>query len=123
MLNELRRWVDPRVKRVRVADVQAYLQRRGWTPRPAPRPQQLAFEQAVGNPDERAAIYLPSSEQFADYPQRVLEVITELAEIEDRYAVDVLDDILAGQARAEPNGAARGEAHESQSRPDSTTTR
>jgi hypothetical protein len=106
MLNGLRRWVDPRVKQVRVADVQAYLQRRGWERSPAPRPQQLAFAAPPGNPDGRAVIYLPASEQFADYPQRILEVITELAEIEDRYAVDVLDDILRGPAHAQPNGAA-----------------
>jgi hypothetical protein len=117
MLNELRRWVDPRVKGVRVTDVRAYLQRRGWTARSAPRPQQLAFEQPAGSPDERAVIYLPSSEQFVDYPQRVLEVITELAEIEDRYAVDVLNDILAGQPHADPNGAAKGEVREAQVRP------
>ncbi len=107
MTNGLRRWVDPRVTGVRVADVQEYLRRRGWAQQTAPRPQQLAFAEPTGAPDERCVVYLPSSEQFADYPQRILEVITELAEIEDRYAVDVLDDILRARGHAEPNGAAR----------------
>jgi hypothetical protein len=110
MLNGLRRWVDPRVQIVRVADVQSYLRRRGWAQRAAPRPQQLAFEEPAGSPDGQAIVYLPASEHFADYPQRILEVITELAEIEDRYAVDVLNDILKQPGHGEPNGAAQAAA-------------
>jgi hypothetical protein len=103
MLNDLRRWVDPRVWSVRVGDVRAYLQRKGWTACPAPRPQQVAFEEPAGSPDGPVRLYLPESEQFSDYPQRILEVVTALAEIEGRYAVEVLNDIL--QTSAEPNGA------------------
>jgi hypothetical protein len=111
MLNGLRRWVDPRVMRVRVADVRAYLQHRGWAERPGPRPQQLVFEEPAGNPNGPAIVSLPSSEQFADYPQRILEVVTELAEMEDRYAVDVLDDILKQPGQGEPNRATKEQAH------------
>jgi hypothetical protein len=107
MLNELRRWVDPRVTRVRVADVRAYLERRGWEERPGPRPQQITFEEPAGNPNGPTIVSLPSSEQFADYPQRILEFVTELAEIEDRYAVDVLDDILKQPGHGEPNGTTK----------------
>lgn len=105
MLNDLRRWVDPRVRSVRVQDVRAYLQRKGWTACPAPRPRQLAFEEPAGNPDGPGRLYVPESEQFSDYPQRILEVVTALAEIEGRYAVEVLNDILQSPASAEPNGA------------------
>ncbi len=106
MLNDLRRWVDPRVWSVRVGDLRAYLQRKGWTACPAPRPGQLAFEEPAGNPDGPVRLYVPESEQFADYPQRLLEVVTALAEIEGRYAaVEVLDDILQSRVSAEPNGA------------------
>ena len=105
MLNDLRRWVDPRVWSVRVGDLRAYLERKGWTACPAPRPQQLAFEGPAGNPDGSAHLYVPESEQFSDYPQRILEVVTALAEIEGRYAVEVLDDILQSRASAGPNGA------------------
>ena len=90
-----------------MADVQAYLRGRSRVPRPASRPQQLAFEGPPGTPEGPAVLYLPSSEQFADYPQRILEVITELAEIEDRYAVDVLNEILREPGQDQPNGAAR----------------
>jgi hypothetical protein len=107
MMNGLRRWVDPRVTKVRVADVGAYLRRRGWTEQPAPRPQQVAFAGPGETVGERSIVYVPSSEQFADYPQRILEVVTELAEIEDRYAVEVLDDILCQAGAEQPNGATR----------------
>ncbi len=112
MLNELRRWVDPRLKSVKVAEVQAYLLGRGWITRPAPRPSQLAFEEPAGSRDGPALLYTPSSEQFSDYPQRILEVVTELAEIEDRYAVDVLNDILRASHRDSPNGAAEERSRE-----------
>ncbi len=105
MLNGLRRWVDPRVPKVRIAELTAYLRDRGWTERPAPRPQQLAFDKPAGS--DEGFVYLPASEQSADYPQRVLEVITELAEIEDRYALDVLNDILTSQRPTGPNGASK----------------
>jgi hypothetical protein len=107
MLNELSRWVDPRVKTLRVAEVQAYLRQHGWSHRPGSRPQQLVFEKPAAASGEAAVVAVPASEQFPDYPQRILEVVTELAEIEDRYAVDVLNDILRAQTPPEPNGAAR----------------
>ncbi len=113
MLNDLRRWVDPRVWSVRVADLRAYLQRKGWTACPAPRPQQLAFEEPAGNPDGSARLYVPESEQSSDFPQRMLEVVTSLAEIEDRYAVEVLDDILQSQTSGDPNGAGMRSSTES----------
>lgn len=107
MLNSLRRWVDPRVATVRVADVQAYLQQRGWKLRPAPRPRQLAFEAPTDSALGPAILYVPASEQSADYSQRILEVVTGLAEIEGRYAVDVLNDILHQPGGASPLRATR----------------
>jgi hypothetical protein len=107
MSNGLRRWVDPWLSGIRVADVEQDLRRRGWAQQPAPRPQRLTFAEPARTADERCVIYLPSSEQYADYPQRILEVVTQLAEVEDRYAVAVLDDILRAREHAEPNGAAR----------------
>lgn len=104
MLNELRRWVDPRLWTVRVRDVRSYLERKGWNPCAATRPHQLAFEEPGTHPDGPARLYLPDSEQFSDYPQRLLEVVTAIAELEDRYAVDVLNDILCRPGSNEPNG-------------------
>jgi hypothetical protein len=93
------RWVDPRVQRVRVADLQAYLLGRGWTLRPNPNPNLLRFEEPPGTAEPLFQM-VPASERFADYRQRVAELITTLSEMEDRHPVTILDDILhAGGAR------------------------
>jgi hypothetical protein len=93
------RWVDPRVQRVRVADLQAYLLGRGWALRPNPNPNLLRFEEPQETNDPLFQM-VPSSERFADYRQRVAELIATLSEIEDRHPVTILDDILrAGGAR------------------------
>jgi hypothetical protein len=51
---------------------------------------------------------VPANESGSDYRDGIVRVITNLAALEDRYAVDVLNDILRGQPHAEPNGAAQG---------------
>ena len=85
-------WIDPRVARVRPAQAQAYLLRRGWTPLPTDGANLVPFEAPSGA--DRPVVQVPLLEQARDYPQRVIELITDLALLEDRYAVAVLDDIL-----------------------------
>jgi hypothetical protein len=100
------RWVDPRIERVRVTDLQAYFLSRGWKPRPTPSPALLRFEKPTRR--GKAAIYqmVPSSEQSIDFRQRVAELLTTLSKLEDRHPVAVLDDVLAsGQASPDLNGA------------------
>ena len=78
----MERWVDPRIKSVKVADMQRYLLSHGWKGKPFPRPQLLVFEgPRFGG--EKVIQVLPSSEELADYQQRLLELITALAVIED----------------------------------------
>jgi hypothetical protein len=100
------RWVDPRIERVRVSDLQAYFLSRGWKLRANPSPTLLRFEKPT-RPRERAIYQMvPSSEQFADYRQRIAELLTTLSELEDRHPVAVLDDVLAaGQVSPDVNGA------------------
>jgi hypothetical protein len=107
-MNNMDRWVDPRVAQVRTADVQRYLVARGWKPKPSPRPQLLMFEEPAGRERKPIIQTVPASERGSDYRDGIVRVITNLAVIEDRYAVDVLNDILRGQGGAEPNGAIRG---------------
>ncbi len=98
-MNNLGRWIDPRIRAVRVADVRSYLEARGWRSRPYPLPELLVFE---GPPDDAGrpiVQVLPSSESLADYPQRVIELITALSVIEDRPPVEVLDDVLRQSSR------------------------
>ena len=101
-------WIDRRVEKVRVPQVLAYLRGRGWEPKPFPRPQVLLF---TGPPDDdgRPIVQMvPADEQGGDYLQCIIDLITNLAVIEDRPAVEVLDDILRQADRARPNGAVPG---------------
>jgi hypothetical protein len=92
--NRLTPWIDPRIFAVRVAQVESYLLRHGWKRRPSPRPQLLFFEGPQADDGEPILQPVPSAERGSDYVQRIVEVITNLALIEDRYAVEVLNEIL-----------------------------
>jgi hypothetical protein len=96
------RWVDPRVRLVRVANIQAYLLGRGWKTGPAPNAKTLLLEAPTADGDEPVRLAMPSSEEFSDYPSLVAELITTLSEIEDRHPVDVLNDILGQGANTAP---------------------
>jgi hypothetical protein len=101
------RWVDPRIQSVRVEDVRSYLMKRGWTNKPYARPELLAFEGPPDDSGKRSVQVLPSSEQASDYLARLVELITALSVMEDRYAFEVLNDILqqpAAYQRANPDG-------------------
>jgi hypothetical protein len=94
-------WVDPRIERVRVADVRDYLLNRGWRLQPYPGPELLVFEGPKDDDGEPIVQVLPSSERLKDYRMRLEDLIGALAVIEDRPAGDILTDMLAG---AEANG-------------------
>jgi hypothetical protein len=89
-----RRWVDPRLHLVRIADIRTYLLQRGWKEVPPDQPGVLVFEEPVVNADGPLYQWIPDSEQRREYFQGVYELLAALAEIEDRYAGDVLTDIL-----------------------------
>jgi len=99
-------WIDPRVEQVRSAAAQAYLRGHGWQPMPVEQANLLPFSKAPAG-DESPILHVPLLEQGRDYPQRVVELITDLAVAEGRYAVEVLNDILQqGAAEAVPtNGS------------------
>lgn len=107
--NRLAPWIDPRVLSVRVADLESYLLRNGWKPRPSPRPQMLWFEEPTDDGGKPIIQAVPSAERGSDYPQRVIEVITNLALLEDRYAVEVLNDVLQPSPPADngPDGSGK----------------
>jgi len=96
----LERWVDPRVQQVTVTDVERYLSSRGWKKQPNPQPDLLVFEGPTDDYGKPIIQVLPSAEHYADYRQRLIELITALAVIEDRSAQAVLDDILRKPAGA-----------------------
>jgi hypothetical protein len=97
-------WVDPRIDRVTVGNVRSYLLNRGWQLQPFPGPELLVFQGPMDDNGEPIIQVLPSSEELRDYRMRVEDLISALSVIEDRPAVDVLNDILAS---AHANGAAQ----------------
>ncbi len=86
-------WIDPRVPQVRSAAAQAYLRTHGWQALPVEQANLLPFTKGSGE-DDSPVLQVPVLEQARDYPQRIVEFITDLALAEGRYAVDVLNDIL-----------------------------
>jgi hypothetical protein len=78
---------------VRSALAQAYLSRHGWKALPPDQPNLLPFAAPPGD-DNAPVVQVPVLEQARDYPQRVIEFLSDLAVAEDRYAVEVLNDIL-----------------------------
>lgn len=106
---QYRRWVDPRYRDLRLADVVAYLEHRGWRRVPPDRPHFLVFQEPGLPPNGERPFYqfVPDSEAYDDYGQRMFELLTGVAEFEDRQARDVIDDILRlGRQGRNGNGAA-----------------
>lgn len=89
-------WIDPRVREVRSKAAQAYLVQHGWKPSAADQPGMLPFA-GPGVGKDPAIVRVPLREQARDYVQRVIELVTDLALAEGRYAVEVLDDLLQQQ--------------------------
>jgi hypothetical protein len=93
-MSEMWRWVDPRVEKVRLADLRAYLLAQGWKLKPFPRPQVLLFEEPVARGKEPVVQLLPASEQARDFHRSVIDTITSLSAVENRHPVEILDEIL-----------------------------
>jgi hypothetical protein len=95
-------WIDPRVVRVKVAGAKAYLLRHGWRQKPFPRPEVLVFEGPMADDGTPLTQRLPAAEHYTDYRMCMEDLIGTLGAIENRYAVEILDEMLALSAT---NGA------------------
>jgi hypothetical protein len=102
-------WIDPRVAQVKVAGAKAYLLRHGWRPKPVPRPEVLLFEGPMADDGTPLTQVLPAAEHFSDYRMRMEDLIGTLGALENRYAVEILDEMLALPAT---NGAVEHSASE-----------
>jgi hypothetical protein len=100
-------WIDPRITQARPEDVQAYLTRHGWTAvGPASDPNLLRYERAEGGEDG-PTLFVPVQVRPGSLLERMVECVADVARYEDRWAADVLGDILrqpAGEV-SQPNGA------------------
>jgi hypothetical protein len=113
---QYRRWVDQRFRLLHLADVVAYLERHGWKSVPPDRPGFLVFQEPTTPPGEEPLYqFVPNSETYSDYGQRMFELLTGLAEVEDRQASATIDDILRLAAeRQQGNGVAGADTHDTQ---------
>src|SRR4051794_9464004 len=105
-VNQYRRWIDRRVRTLRLADVTAYLRQRGWRELPPDRKGFLIFQEPSeelldGKP---LCQFVPACEDYDDYLLWMFELITGLAEFEDRQVSEMIDDILRLAAGRQPNG-------------------
>ncbi len=99
-----RRWIDPRLYSIRVADIRDYLLRKGWKEVTPDRPGVLMFQEPAVSEDGPLYQWIPDSEQRREYSQAIYELLASLGDIEDRYAGDVLTDILEHSVASSKNG-------------------
>jgi hypothetical protein len=97
-------WVDPRIDRVSVDNVRAYLLARGWRSRPEADSQLLVFEGPRDDRGEPIIQVLPASRHSGDYRLRLEDLIGALCVLEDRPAALILTDMLGSH----PSGKAVG---------------
>lgn len=114
--HQYRRWIDRRFRTLRLADVTAYLRQRGWRELAPDRKGFLIFQEPTGELVEGRPIcqFVPARETYDDYPLRMFELLTGLAEFEDRQASDVIDDILRSAGRDLSGGAVKEQAREAE---------
>src|SRR5205814_434947 len=98
-----RRWIDPRLPSVRVEDLCAYLRGKGWRQVPTDRPGFLVFQEPSLGEAGPLYQFVPESEGWEGYPAQVYELLAALAMIEDRYAGDVLEDVLHQRGESQAN--------------------
>jgi hypothetical protein len=102
-------WIDPRVNEVRPEQARAYMLAHGWEPKPFPRPEVVLFEGPLDDDGRPIRLFVPSERKGTDYLECIARLITTLAILEDRLAVDVLIDMLAPANGPPPaDGADRG---------------
>jgi hypothetical protein len=98
-------WIDPRIVEARPEDAEVYLTRHGWKRiGPATNPELLRYE-IEGNANA-PTVFVPLRVGSGPGLEWMIELVADLARFEDRWAVDVLHDILRQPADATANGPA-----------------
>ncbi len=100
-------WIDPRIVQLRPGQAQAYLQGHGWKLiGPAQNPLFLLFA-APGQGEDGPSVLVPLQLDQGPMLQRMIEVVEDVARHEDRWAVEVLNEMVRQPADLAPaNGPA-----------------
>lgn len=95
-------WIDPRILELRPEAVRAYLLGKGWEYLgPADVPDMLMFDTPEPRGD-KPNVLLPLKLEHPHQVQRLVELVSDVALHEDRWAVDVLHDMLRQPVDALP---------------------
>ena len=100
-------WIDRRVSQVRSSAATEYMRRHAWVPIPCPNENVQMYSGPLADSGRPLTQPVPLLEHAADYVRRLVELITNLAIIEDRLAIEVLDEML-GVSTPSLNGTANG---------------
>jgi hypothetical protein len=100
-------WIDPRILQLRPEAVRAYLLSHGWEYLgPAAVPDLLLFDTPEPRGD-KPNVLLPVKLEHGHEIERLVELVGDVALYEDRWAVDVLQDMLRQPTEGVPaNGPA-----------------
>ena len=107
-------WIDPRVEKLRMAQIESYLRRHGWKESNLKATPMRAFRDAQLN-----GVFLPDvdDEEFLRY---AIDAVACLARAEDRYAGDVLTDLLSqpvAEVETKPKAPATSDKSETLAQP------
>ena len=104
-------WIDPRISEVRPDDAKAYLLARNWKSLgPAANPDLLRFE-GPGGGDAAPMVLLPSEVDEGPMLQRMIDLVGTVAGFEQRWAGDVLTDILGQRSGVNGEASSRADEH------------
>jgi hypothetical protein len=99
-------WIDPRIVHLYPSVARAYLARHGWKSLgPAANPILDIFE-GPGEGDDTPSVLVPLETDQGPMLQRMIELVGDMARFEDRFAVDVLNEMLQPSGGSPVNGPA-----------------
>lgn len=100
-------WIDPRILQLHPEAVRAYLRGHGWENLgPAAIPDMLMFDTPEPRGD-KPNVLLPLKLEHPQQVQRMVELVGDVVRYEQRWAVDVVNDMLRQPVDAAPsNGPA-----------------
>src|SRR5471030_2123203 len=85
-------WIDPRVEKLRIAQIERYLRRNGWKESNLKATPMRAFRDSQLN-----GVFLPGVDDDA-FLRYAIDAVEGLARAENRFAGDVLTDLLSQSA-------------------------
>ena len=100
-------WIDSRVEMVRSAAAAEYMRRHGWDVVSSPNKNIQMFAGPVADSGRRITQPVPLLEDADDFVNGIASLITNIALLENRPAVEVLDEML-GVSAPSANGTANG---------------